>query len=436
MGCHAQFPPTYDELAGIQTLKKHWQEQEPIEWVQVYRLPEYVQFQHRAHILKGFDCQTCHGAVEEMDKVFMTPDTIWWPWLLPSSKTSRWAGASTAIARTAPRRTVSPATTRRTRGKPPAMSEIDRREFLKLVGSQRRRGGRQRLLRPAREADPLRHPGRGDHPRACPSSTPRPARNASAACGLHVRTRESRPVKLEGNPQHPVNRGALCARGQASIGRTYHPDRYRGPQQRGADGTLAKIGWDEAQRAIATRIAAAQGKVALLGAPTGPSLSALIDAWLAAVGGGSRVVYEPFAYEALREATSAVFGVASLPIFDLDGCDLVIDFGADAIGTGRSPVEHARQLMAARDVSSAEGRASRLVYVGPRLDETASVADEWIPAKPGSEGALALAVARVAFDAARANGSTPGGDPALLEGMLAGLRAGERSPSAPACRPT
>ena len=62
MGCHSQFPPTYDELAGIRTLKEHWEKQEPIEWEQIYRLPEYVQFQHRAHIMKGFDCQTCHGA--------------------------------------------------------------------------------------------------------------------------------------------------------------------------------------------------------------------------------------------------------------------------------------------------------------------------------------------------------------------------------------
>ncbi|HEX5066021.1 MAG TPA: molybdopterin-dependent oxidoreductase, partial [Myxococcota bacterium] len=190
-----------------------------------------------------------------------------------------------------------------------------------------------------------------------------------------------------------------------------HPDRHRGPQKRGADGALADVTWDDAQREIAARISAAQGKVAVLGSPTGPTLSALIDKWLAAVGGGSRVVYEPFAYEALREATSAVFGVASHPIFDLDGCDLVIDFGNDVIGTGRSPVEHARQLMAARDVAKEEGRASRLVYIGPRLDETCSIADEWLPAKPGSEGALALAIAKVAREA-------KGGGDASLDGIL------------------
>jgi hypothetical protein len=84
MGCHAQFPKEYDELEGIRTLKQHWEERRPIEWEQVHRLPEHVQFQHRAHIAAGFDCQTCHGAVEEMDVVHVAPDTIWWPWLLPS----------------------------------------------------------------------------------------------------------------------------------------------------------------------------------------------------------------------------------------------------------------------------------------------------------------------------------------------------------------
>jgi hypothetical protein len=86
MGCHSQFPKEYDELEGIRTLKEHWAEKKPIEWEQIHRLPEHVQFQHRAHLNAGFECQTCHGAVEEMDKVHLTEDTIWWPWLLPSQK--------------------------------------------------------------------------------------------------------------------------------------------------------------------------------------------------------------------------------------------------------------------------------------------------------------------------------------------------------------
>jgi hypothetical protein len=89
MGCHEQFPAEYDELSGIQTLKTHWREGKTIEWTQIHRLPEHVKFQHQAHVRRtdlGINCQTCHGPVETMDKVMLTPDTKWWPWGLPTQK--------------------------------------------------------------------------------------------------------------------------------------------------------------------------------------------------------------------------------------------------------------------------------------------------------------------------------------------------------------
>ena len=67
-----------------------------------------------------------------------------------------------------------------------------------------------------------------------------------------------------------------------------------------------------------------------------------------AVSAGGRVVYEPFAHEGLREAARALFGRAVEPVFDLSDSDYVIDFGADAIDAGLSPVEHQRQLKAAK----------------------------------------------------------------------------------------
>jgi len=83
MGCHAQFG---GDLEGVQTLKKLWDEKQPMEWTQIYRVPEHVKFRHNRHISAGVACQRCHGPVETMDKVYMTKDTIWWPWLLPSTK--------------------------------------------------------------------------------------------------------------------------------------------------------------------------------------------------------------------------------------------------------------------------------------------------------------------------------------------------------------
>jgi hypothetical protein len=82
MGCHAQFG---QDLEGVQTLKKHWDEGKTIEWIQIHRLPEHVKFRHNRHIAAGLDCQTCHGPVQEMHKVHLTPDTVFVNWM-PAQK--------------------------------------------------------------------------------------------------------------------------------------------------------------------------------------------------------------------------------------------------------------------------------------------------------------------------------------------------------------
>jgi hypothetical protein len=75
MGCHSQFPLEYDEIEGIRILKEKWENEETIEWVQIHRLPEHVQFRHNRHVQAGVECQTCHGPVEELDKLYLVPDT-------------------------------------------------------------------------------------------------------------------------------------------------------------------------------------------------------------------------------------------------------------------------------------------------------------------------------------------------------------------------
>jgi hypothetical protein len=77
MGCHSQFPKSYDEIEGIRILKEHWEEKKPIEWVQIHRLPEHVQFRHNRHIAADVPCQRCHGPVEELDKLYLVPETSW-----------------------------------------------------------------------------------------------------------------------------------------------------------------------------------------------------------------------------------------------------------------------------------------------------------------------------------------------------------------------
>lgn len=83
MGCHLHFG---QDLESVQALKGYWDRQEPIPWQQIHRLPEHVQFRHNRHAAAGVECQKCHGPVEQMDKVYLVPDTKWWPWGLPTQK--------------------------------------------------------------------------------------------------------------------------------------------------------------------------------------------------------------------------------------------------------------------------------------------------------------------------------------------------------------
>src|SRR5438477_11167204 len=85
-----------------------------------------------------------------------------------------------------------------------------------------------------------------------------------AGCGVHVRTREGRAVKLEGNPDHPVNQGKLCSQGQAALQGLYNPGRLKGPMARDAGGRLQEITWDDAIARLAGKVSAAGTRVAAI----------------------------------------------------------------------------------------------------------------------------------------------------------------------------
>src|SRR6185436_12269165 len=128
-----------------------------------------------------------------------------------------------------------------------------------------------------------------------------------------VRVREGRAVKAEGNPGHPLNHGALCVRGQAALQGLYDPDRVAGPFRRAQKAPPAKLSWDDGIKALAAQIRALRDaghadRIAFLTPLLTGSLDAFVERWLKAVGGGTRVRYEPFAYEPLREASRRAFG--------------------------------------------------------------------------------------------------------------------------------
>jgi len=226
-------------------------------------------------------------------------------------------------------------------------------------------------------------------------------RECPAGCGVIARNREGRIVKLEGNPDHPVNAGALCMRGQASLQGLYHPDRIAGPLVREGSGGFKSATWDAASKTVSDKLAALRtgGKgraIAVVTQLENGSLGSMLDRWVQALGARPRVTLEPFGYESIRAANRLTFNRDAIPYYAFEDAEVVLSFGADFIETWLSNVNYARTF--ARMHSFRDGRAGTFIHVEPRQSLTASNADEWIRNAPGTEGLLALAILRVMVD--------------------------------------
>ena len=276
---------------------------------------------------------------------------------------------------------------------------MDRRRFLKVVGATG--GGAAALAGCGIGPEPTEHLV----PYVVPPENQVPGiatyyattcRECAAGCGLHAKVREGRVIKLEGNPESPINQGRLCARGQAALQGLYNPDRVTDPMARGANGEWQKVTWDDAIGRLQAKAKEARGKgIAFVTGLESGSFRELVEAWTKLIG-GRHVTYEPFAFEALRAGNRIAFGTAAIPWYDFANARYIVSFGADFMETWLSPVGYqngftrAHAFTASRDPSMA-----KFVYVGPRLALTGMSADQWLAAAPGTEGMLALAMAQV-----------------------------------------
>ncbi len=210
-------------------------------------------------------------------------------------------------------------------------------------------------------------------------------RECSAGCGIIAETRDGRTIKLEGNPDHPVNRGGLCARGQAALQGLYNPDRYRGPMAR-KNGALQNVTWDEALTIFAQQLGAVRsrgqaGNAVFINQHESGSFTGFLDAWLANYGVPPHLSFDAEADHAVIAANRQSYGVA-WPRFDFKAARLIVSFGADFLDNWGAMVP---QQLDWADARADHNNAPRLIYVGPRRSLTGLNADQWIDCKPGTE---------------------------------------------------
>ncbi|HEX7077780.1 MAG TPA: TAT-variant-translocated molybdopterin oxidoreductase, partial [Candidatus Eisenbacteria bacterium] len=276
-----------------------------------------------------------------------------------------------------------------------ATEQPSRREFLKLMGAGAAFLAAGCARRPVEKILP--------YVKAPEEVTPGNAvwyastcEECPAACGLLVKTREGRPIKLEGNPDHPVSRGGLCARGQASLLNLYDPDRLRGPVtvDRATGKTTAST-WGVVDKRVIVPLkqaAAGGGKVVLLtGTLTSPTTEALIREFLAIFPSSEHVVYDAVSTDATARAQELSYGERLVPRYRLDRADVLVTLGADPLGTLLSPVEFARDFASRRRPEA--GSMSRVIAIEPILTLTGTNADERVITKPEHLFPIAMAIA-------------------------------------------
>jgi anaerobic selenocysteine-containing dehydrogenase len=242
-------------------------------------------------------------------------------------------------------------------------------------------------------------------------------RECAAGCGLVVRTMQGRAIKAEGNPQHPLNLGRTCSRGQTTLQGLYNPNRVRGPIKHGRgerlyaaasdpmtedfDDIASNMNWDEAIQAVADALKNHKPEeIAFLMGTAPDHLFDLVNNLASATGINAPVrfnasnIFESRA--TLSEAAENLFGAPSLPFFDIGGAQVVFSFGANFLETWLSPLSYTRGFVGLREAKTK--KRGYLVQFEPRMSQTAGKADEWIGIKPGTEALVALAIGRIALE--------------------------------------
>lgn len=216
-----------------------------------------------------------------------------------------------------------------------------------------------------------------------------------AACGILTKNREGRPIKLEGNPDHPMSKGGLCARGQASLLNLYDPDRMKGPVKSAPLGLWTATDWKEADRHFRTllkQVGEKKGKIRLLtGNIVGPATQKLINDFLGRFENARQVVFEPLSLEELSRAQELCYGEAIIPSYRIEKAGYILSFGADFLDTWLSPVEFTNRFAQNRKLKNA--KMSRFVCFESHTSVTGSNADIRYAVRPGEELKIALALA-------------------------------------------
>jgi MoCo/4Fe-4S cofactor protein with predicted Tat translocation signal len=211
-----------------------------------------------------------------------------------------------------------------------------------------------------------------------------------------VKTREGRPIKVEGNPNDILSKGGLSAQAQASVLDLYDVNRVQSPMQN-TGGEWKEYEWTAIDEYMARQLAAvkAGGKKVRIISTTihSPSTISVIADFIAQYPGAKHISYDAVSYTGIIQANQNSFGKAVLPHYRFDNADIIVSFGADFLGSWISPTEFTNQYVQNRNNKSLQSKKmSRHIQFETGMSLTGTNADVRMPLKASEEGVALVAL--------------------------------------------
>jgi MoCo/4Fe-4S cofactor protein with predicted Tat translocation signal len=272
---------------------------------------------------------------------------------------------------------------------PSSLSEdggSSRRDFLKVMGFSLAAASLAACEAPIRKAIPYVNKPVDINP-SIPNYYASTYSTGGDYASIVVKTREGRPIKIDGNSLSPINKGKVNAIVEGSILSLYDKERLASPYISGE-----KSDWVTIDAQVKSKFASAGNVKIVSNTILSPSTLKAIQIFSDAVGGAELIQYDPISNYGIKKAAETYYGTAVIPSYSFDKAKTIVSFGADFLGTWISPIEFAGQYAKTRKISNEHREMSRHYQFESNLSMTGANADYRTPIRASQSGLAVLAL--------------------------------------------
>ena len=267
-------------------------------------------------------------------------------------------------------------------------SGSSRRDFLKMMGFGVAAASLAACEAPVRKAIPyLTKPDTIDP--GIPNYYASTYTQGGDYCSVVVKTREGRPIKIEGNSLSKISQGGSSAQVQASVLSLYDKERLTGSRKDGAS-----IEWNTLDQEVIdklTAVSSSGGAIRIISNTIlSPTFLQAINDFKAKYPGTEHITYDTQSASGMLAANESSFGTRALPSYNFSSAKTIVSLGADFLGTWISPVEFAKQYAKNRKVNAEQREMSRHYHFESNLSLTGANADYRGTMKPSEEGSVVV----------------------------------------------